>query len=274
MGGTVPPRRLGAHTTRTSPQPTHQTVTALNKTQHKHQQLTTLLKTPGQQQQQPDMNKHNATTAATTAPASTSKLCTPDFAPEQLPEVWRQLTEPGSRPLDQARQKLWNYGIEAIYRRCETYPQYTAATSILSSMPADAWHDTARATDHGISLARQATPEHILQALAHEQRHPGGWWRVSEHILSWAGVEQMTGPVIEQLEWDRHLSNTAVTTKQARLPILWSHIVEHTKQHLLADDSNAWEIFLSIAKEGATISENAELAHAIEHKQRPARHGT
>ena len=212
----------------------------------------------------------------------------PAFTPEQLPELWQQIETDRQQGIvpDNTRNR-WNNGIEAMYRRCETYPQHAKLAVVLSGLPPVTWHNPLPVLHQGHNLLEQATPEQLLQALKHEQTHPEGWWTASNHILTRATTEQLTGPVIEQLQWEDGIldwattpKNTAATHNPARDPARplariqqretalrsrCRHIVEHIQQHLLAEDSNAWNIFLGIVEPETIIGDTAELAHAIEH---------
>ena len=237
------------------------------------------------------MNKpeqQNADGPADTADASkvswqtiTETMERPEFTPEQLPELWQQAVEPGG--IRAGRVGAWNDGIETMYRRCETYPQHTKIAVILSGTPHGSWHETGWTVAQADDLAHQATPEQIQQALTCEQQHPGGWWRASDHILTWATVAQLTGQVIEQLPWNNRFLDYATTTEQyqAMEPHFEQarsrrrqRIVEHIQQRLLNGNNNAWAVFLGIVGQGTVIGSAIELANAVEHQYRRVQNET
>ena len=204
----------------------------------------------------------------------------PGFTAEQLPELWRRITErPDGGTLNRLRRDRWRHGIDAMYRRCETYPQHAELAVILSEMPHGAWRYAGRVITQGDNLAKQATPEQIQQALVCEQQHPKSWWKPSDHVLTDATDEQLTGPVIEQLPWNYWLHSYAtkpglhyqfedVKGRRTR------HIVEHVQQQLLDGDNDAWVVFLGIIEHGTRIGGASELVMAIEQQNRRPRSET
>ena len=209
----------------------------------------------------------------------TEALEHPELSAEQLPELWRQAMEPGDM-LDE-RTKAWNYGIETVYRRCETYPQHTKLAVIVSGMPQSAWRDSGWVIARGNALLRQATPTQLQQALICEQQHPEGWWWASDHILAFAAVEQITEAVIEQLAWrDWLLTYTADTpqtmhydSEKARQRRA-RHIVGCVQQRLHGGNDNAWAVFLGIVEHGTVIGPTIELANAVAQQNGPVRNET
>ena len=90
------------------------------------------------------------------------------FGPEQLPGLWRKITAAGGPDTEQSQ--AWNNGIDAMYRRCTTYPQHAELCTELSSFNSlGTWVE-----DRGHELLRQATPEQLIEALRYKQAHPGG----------------------------------------------------------------------------------------------------
>ena len=203
-----------------------------------------------------------------TLQAITETMADPEFTAEQLPELWQQLAEDGRAPLSRFPRYRWKRGIEAMYSRCAIYPQYTELVVVLGEMPAEAWHATDQTSKQVHKLLRQATPKQLQQALDYERQHPQTMRLVGNHILSWAVIEQLTGPVIEQLGWDDRLADTA-TRPTASPRDRWRHIREHIQQDLLDDSSNAWVVLCGIAEPGTPIGIIAELAIAIEQQTRP-----
>ena len=201
---------------------------------------------------------------------ATETMRNPEFAPEQLPALWEQITEPDGTPLTHLRDDRWRGEIKAMYLRCDTYPQHTKLSGILYGMPDGAWHRTAKISDQARELLLQATPEQLVQALNQERRHTNGSSRMTDNqIVSCAKLEQLTGPVIEQLKWDHGMAAKAGTPDVTRaLPDRWKHIVEHIQQNLLGGDNNAWTVFQGIISEGDRIGEAAALAAAIEQQKR------
>ena len=208
----------------------------------------------------------------------TESMNDPAFTADQLPALWLRATVIEASELVRRggglvqRRNSWRRGIENLFGRCETYPQHAAIMSILSSMPGDAWHDTEQTAQQGTELAEQATPDDIQHALAYEQQHPAGWWRVSDHIIPRATPEQLIGPVIEKLEWNGRFLPIAAARKPPTTETerdRWTRIVEHIQQRLLNGNDNAWAVFQGIVSRGTVIGEAAELANAIEHQRRP-----
>ena len=210
----------------------------------------------------------------------TETMENPGFDPEQLPELWKQLIGPYTPQNHQLYEQWWS-GINAMFKRCETYPQYSNLAVILSEMPDSAWHYPDWAVNQAQDLFHQATPEQIRQALKYEQQHPGSWWSVDDDVLEWATVEQLTGHVIEQLTWhdwlhdyatdpEQHQAQTTNTGLSPMSPSRRRHIVEHVHHQLLGGDDNAWHAFLGLADDGTLIGDTAELVLTIE-QSRPAR---
>ena len=207
----------------------------------------------------------------------TETMADPAFTPEQLPGLWQQIVEPDKSPYC---PDGWESGIEAMYRRCETYSQYAILTIVLSEIPFMAWHQTDLIIDQADDLRRRATPEQLLQALVFEQQHRGHWWTASDHILDDATAEQLSGPVIEQIPWYDEFAERG-TLPEDEIPeddvighARCRHIVEHIQKRLLGGDSNAWTVFCGIADNGTVIGETAELAATIEQQNRPSRSRT
>ena len=198
------------------------------------------------------------------------------FTPEQLPALWQHYADQDLIPMSRARHDSWHDVIDNVYRRCETYPQHVEIAVVLSELPHSAWRRAGWLGDQINDLLKQAAPEQIQQALRHEQHHPAGWWAASPHILQRATVDQLTGPVIDQLQWEARIALCAddlpdLTMEQRRR----RHIVNHIQQRLLGSDSEgAWAVFCGIANDGTRIGDIAELANAIEQQNRPSRNGT
>ena len=223
-------------------------------------------------------NQQNADGPADTANVSTvswqtitETMAHPTFTPEQLPALWQQAVEPGDMLAE--RDRAWNDGIEALYERCETYPQHTNLTVILAGMPAGTWHGATTAITAQVdALLRQATPEQLRQAIEYERQYSDGTWRTHSQIIASATLRQLTGAVIEQLEWrDSYLgyatapwTRTEGTGRARRI----RHIVEQIQQQLLEGSEAAWTVFLGIAGPGTRIGDAAELAVAVELQNR------
>ena len=219
-------------------------------------------------------NAKNQAETGSTAQAIYDNMNRTEFTPEQLPELWQQITEDGDIPADRAR--AWNNGVEAMYRRCETYPQHVKLARTLSGMQYSAWHTPSWDTQQAAELLRRATTAQIQQTLTYEQHHPSGWWSVSKHLLAWSTVGQLTGRIIEQLDWDSRTAAWAATAAWATPRTdggadrdRWWHIRGHIQQQLLEGDKHAWDVFLGIIEPGHSIGETAELAKAIEQQTRP-----
>ena len=194
----------------------------------------------------------------------------PGFTAEQLPELWQQVLEPD----DYERVCAWNDGTDVMYRRCETYPQHTKIAAVLSGLRFG-WRDADWVVTQGHNLLRQATPEQIREALTWEQQHPENPWSVSDHVLEWAAGEQITGPVIEQLEWQDWFQPWTTTPEDGNTDNdRWLHIREHIQQRLLGGDKDAWVVFHGIVEPGTRIGAVAELANSIEQLTAPGRNET
>ena len=193
----------------------------------------------------------------------------PGFDAEQLPELWQQITGPHGI-VGIGHLARWRLGVEAMYRRCGTFPQYAKIAAVLAGLPPLAWHNPKTEPRLGDMLGR-ATPEQLLQALIFENQWPRGSWRASELILTEAAVEQLTGPVVEQLPWHRWILvwGSYPPVDSGDIALL-SHISEHIQKHLLGGDKHTWEMFLEIVEEGTPIGETAELVVAINQQHRPS----
>ena len=206
----------------------------------------------------------------------TEIMADPAFTAEQLPGLWQQIADPYTLAGSSAGSSAdywdsWRAGVEAMYRRCETYPQHTKIGDILCELPSNARHRPGWAAALADELLGRATPDQLLQALEHEQQHPMGWWPVSHLIMMQATAEQLTGPVIEQLRWNTYLVDWAAGTETPTDAGLGRcrHILDYVQQRLLAGSEGAWAVFLGIAESGTLIGEAVELANAIEHKNSP-----
>ena len=224
----------------------------------------------------PEQKTATATTTANVAKPSltlqeiTETMENPGFDPEQLLELWKQLTGPDGKLLNSDRQNRWHNGIGAMYKRCTTYPQHTKLAGILNRLPPDAWYITGGIMTQAQRLLRRATPAQLLQALNYEQRHHPRRLAVSNQIITCADLIQLTKQIVGQLEWDSRIVAWATwpnhdTSDHDR----WRRVSETIQQELLEGDTNAWHVFLGIAESGNTIGDIAELAKTIEHQNRP-----
>ena len=227
---------------------------------------------PEQQTDEDDADPRGANQAETgeTLQAITDAMEHPEFDAEQLPALWQQAMEPDDIVFEQvgawnAWLGVWNDRIEAMYRRCATYPQHTKISVVLSGMPPNTWHDTGWDAAQAHDLLRQATPAQLRQALEYERQHPKAQWSTSAHIMTWADIEQLTGQIIEQLEWNSVIATRATTPgDEHRRFDRWCHISEHIQQQLLGGDNNAWTVFHGIVEPGTRIGDAVELANTIE----------
>ena len=215
--------------------------------------------------QQPDTTGNTAMSSETIAATITD----PEFLLKDLPALWQRITEPDGT-LSDAAHRGWHTGLESLYRASGTYPQYTAIVAALTGLPSGAKCYDAWLRDIADDLARRATPGQLRQGLACEQQHPD-CWSVSSHILHCVTVEQLIGPVIEQLAWNpwlagwESLSGAPHTTPERTA----RHVVEHIRHQLLGADKAAWAVFLGIVEPGMIIGPTAALACAIEHQDNP-----
>ena len=216
----------------------------------------------------------NQTKPVMAAQVITETMENPEFGADQLPALWQQVTEPDGTLPSSDRRNRWHDGIETMYRRCETYPQHAKLTAVRSGTetPNRTWYDTGWVSIQARDLLRQATPTQLQQALDYEQQHPGSKWRASEHILKWANMAQLTGQIIEQLEWNDGLAAcTATPEKPTTDRDRWRHIAEQIQQQLLNSNDDVRTVFHGIVEPGNRIGAIAELAIAIEQKHRAVR---
>ena len=201
----------------------------------------------------------------------TETMADPGFTPEQLPELWRQALKPGETAMPEKLRGRWRHGIDVMYQRCETYPQHTKLMSVIDGMPAEASGGANWFAIQAHDLLRQATPLQLQEALEHERQiHPTGRRVVSSHILTWAVIEQLTGPVIEQLSWNSGVASWV--SKPGTGPTFrdrWQHIGEYIQNHLLDGNKDAWAVFYGIIDTGSNIGDAAELAKTIEQQTQP-----
>ena len=244
------------------------------------------LKNRGQPQQQPAMHKPNqkqkpggealpGTDQAKTAltPQAIWKIMkSPEFTAEQLPGLWQQIVEFAVTGLTIDRRDQWIHGIEAMYRRCETYPQHAKLAAVLSGMPGGAWYDADWVMTQALNLLKQATPEQLQRALTYGQQHPTGWWQPSDDVLTWADDAQLTGQILAQIDWHSGMADEVATPEDETSDNgRMRHIVEQIQQQLLEGSENAWTVFLGIVGPGNNIGDTAELAKTIELQNRPGR---
>lgn len=242
------------------------------------------LKNRDQPQQQPGMNKPeqdadvdddgNQTKHDKWLQTIAETIENPETAAEKLPEIWRQATDPGGTWQTQLlREQAWNDAVETMFRNAETFPQHAKLAVALAGTPPCVWQATGWIITQARELLRQATPEQLLQALEYEQQHPQGWWQVRDHVLTWATLEQLTGPVIAQFEWNSNIVawGTGPEMENSSFRARWQHISETIQQELLNGDTNAWAVFLGIVVPGNNIGDTAALAVAIEQQHRPVR---
>ena len=200
------------------------------------------------------------------------------YDPEQLPELWQQLTDDDG-VVESGHRSRWCDGVEAMYRRCETYLQYLKITDAINGIPGCAKPPApgqAEIGRRGGDLLRQSAPEQLRQALAWAQQQSVFTRHIANSdILKCATVEQLTGPVIEQLQWNGVYADCG-TPPGNEAPEHWRdrHIVAHIQQQLLGGDENAWNVFLGIVDGDTAIGDAAELARVIEQQDRPARTST
>ena len=203
----------------------------------------------------------------------------PEFTAAQLPGLWQQALEPDKQRQATNQQRLtkeragaWLEGINTMFKRCETYPQYTELTGVLDEMPTSAWRDKLRTGTQGRGLLLQATTAQLQQALDHDrQQHPKRRHTASNDILAWAHIEQLTGPIIEQLNWNGGIISWATIpdagcTVRGRM----RHVGEHIQNQLLHGNDNAWTVFLGIVGQGTVIGTAVEIANAVEQSSRTA----
>ena len=186
----------------------------------------------------------------------------PEFRETDLEKLRQQIIADGNW-LD----KDWNNGTAVLYLRCETYPQCTKLTAALHNKgikhPGEYF-----GTEQTKATLATATPEQLVQALKQEQQHPGGR-APTDDILRYATVEQLTGPVIEQLEWGPRLAWVAAVDTDANGPEKhrqW-HVIDHIRQHLLDGDETAWAAYQQIAVTGHRIGDTVLLVNTVtQHK--------
>ena len=225
---------------------------------------------PAQPQQLSAVNKQNPTDKAGNGirPETVTETMTkPEFVAEQLPELWQQ-TGPFVVPEADEWADAWDAGVDAMFRRCETYPEHAKIRVVLYGMEDDAWYYRTDIADHGDDMLQEADTEQLLQALAHEQQHTPHGGPITDQILMRGTVEHLTGPVIEQLRWVNHFFGGEVELWDDE-EVLRRHIIEHVQQHLLGGNKHAWTVFFGIISEDMLIGGAAKIAHAIETQHQP-----
>ena len=191
----------------------------------------------------------------------------PEFTPEQLPELWQQAVKPIVAVAGKLGDRInaWNAGLEAMYGRCETYPQHIALELVLSELPRAAWHNEKPywITKQVNVLLRQATQEQLLAALTIDRQHqPNNRVSASRHIAAWAAVEKLTEQIVRQLKWSDEMASWLADEPYSDSG-QWRHVNDIIRQ-LLGDDNDAWTMFLGIVEPGNTIGDVAELVGVIE----------
>ena len=204
----------------------------------------------------------------------TDTMENPAFEAEHLPELRQQATGPDRAALTSERRDLRRHGNETMYKRCETYPQHAKLMVVLAGMLPGAWYDAGLLATQAHDLLKQATPEQIREALRHEQQHhPTRQGPVNNHVLTWAGIDQLTGPVIEQLSRNSGMATRATRPSDgtdAVHPV--QRINEQIQNQLLDGDNDTGVVFLGIVEPGTRIGAAVELAKTIEPQNRTVRH--
>ena len=214
----------------------------------------------------------------------TNTMQKPAFDGDQLAALWPQIAFADGQARSFNRLDIWRCELDTMYRRCETYPQYTKITVRLSELPNRAWITNNWIADRADELLQQATPEQLVEALMHEQQHREGWWTVSGDILTHAAPEQLTGTVIEQLTGPAiemlgknagrfaEVNGTAWEADDAGWARQVGHVENHIRQHLLDGDDNAWDMFLGVADADTTIGDVVQIINAVEQDDSQNRH--
>ena len=145
--------------------------------------------------------------------------------------------------------------------------------AVLSGMSRSAWRADGWNRARTDGLLEKATTVQLIQALTYGQRHPESWWQARTHILAFADLEQLTGPVIALFEWNHGMAVAAGTEPDERLDdrSKWRSVVEEIRQHMLEGDDNAWNLFLHVVEPGTVIGEAVALAKTVEQQTGPAR---
>ena len=190
--------------------------------------------------------------------------------PEQLPALWQQIAAPDGQLQHRDRLQSWENGIEAMFRRCTTYPQHRKLDTAIYALPRDAWQFPYWSETHANNLVKQATPEQLVQALADAWEGPGVTQYVSADIELHASTKKLTEAVIAQLPWRAGMRYWAKPSEGHKPSRRERQIIKRIQQQLLGGDTNAWEMFVEIVEHGTRIGAAAELAVAIEHQHRPA----
>ena len=215
------------------------------------------------------------TKTAMTAQAITDIMKHPEFGPGQLPGLWQLIKGPDGTP--QHLRDRWDDGIAKMLRRCDTFAQLAETATILSGLTVYAWDTSASVRTRTKTLLEQATHEQLLQALAFQQQHPKNWWRASDQIMRWSTVEQLTGPVIEQLPWDAMCHDYATnpghragyeSAIESKMKQQTYRVVKHVEQQL---GEGNWTVFAGIVEPGIIIGHAIALATTIEQNKRSDR---
>ena len=196
-------------------------------------------------------------------------MANPEFTAEQLPGLWQQIIQLAAiaRPAPLICQERWCRGLDAMYRRCETYPQHAKLAVVLSGIPYtaymtgfDPWDKPGWLVEQAKNLVQQATSAQLLEALEYEQQNMGGWGPATADILAYITEEQLTDELVEQFPWRDELFLRPDIFRQITV--------------LLRADMNAWIVFRGIVEVGQPVGEAVELTNAIVQKRRPPRDGT
>ena len=206
-------------------------------------------------QNQEDQNQYQVVVDVLCSERIAAAMVRPEFTPAHLPGLWQQIEDHQTERWPHRREHAWNNGVGAMFWRCDTFPQFAELAAALFGLPSESWGMPAGWLPRFEDLLCQATEEELLQAFEYEKQHPGyenlvaGSWRwrlLSSLIGRCAAVEQLTGPIIEQLLWNEVWLTTDMhaTADRPEVRRRKQHIVDHIQQHLLAGDTDAWVAFL------------------------------
>ena len=185
----------------------------------------------------------------------------PDFLASMLPGLRQQngLADPRT---NEPPYGDWDDDAVALYQCCETYPQCIRLHTALYKI-GHIYSGGIFGRETTTAALKNATAEQLLEALKHEQQPPGNRRSATDDTMAAATVEQLTGPVIEQLQWGSRFALAASLNLHGAPDHKHRHVIDHIQRHLLHGDETAWAAYQQIAVTGQRIGEIAQLVKTV-----------